>query len=625
MKPAGWTALVRGAVCFVAAAALAAAGCQSTRDAGTRGQGQRTAAAADTGQTGGTQQSTAERRQQRAATDSMSLYYPTGSQRDAIVRVTKNVPQDVLAGDELTYTVTIENVSEFALTDVVVTEYDPTLVTPADAEAAGRRAAGDGRFARQGGAAGGADPEFPELYIRPLPGAGDNAAADRPYIREGRQDAQQQDARQPRPREGALTGGASYRVGDLMPGESRTIRVTSNGFSQAGRFRICTAVSYTPVLCAFVNVTQPELQLTKEGPRTADVGEAIAYRLTVTNSGVGTARSVQVVDRLPDGLEPAGNSQRTTTFNVGDLEAGQTRTMTVRAVPQRAGEFVNEATARAAGGLSDEARATTVVVAPRLAIRKTGPQRTYTNIDVPFEITVANTGNGVARSVTLTDTVPANARVVGTEPQAQVSGNQVTWNLGDLRPEQSRTVRIRIEATQPGDYLNRAVADAANTEPVRAEAPFAAQGVAGLLLEVIDQNDPIRVGGEEIYTIVVRNQGNVAAENVEVSAQFSRHLELIGAQGVTQAARARDGITFGAIPTLAPQANATWQVRVRGVREGDARINVRLTSDALETPVVEAESTQVFRVDIDAPQGQDEPDARPQGEAPEGDAPNNGG
>src|SRR3546814_11792644 len=61
-----------------------------------------------------------------------------------------------------------------------------------------------------------------------------------------------------------------------------------------------------------------------------------------------------------------------------------------------------------------------------------------------YNISVPNRGECTITDLVVTDTItgPAGFEVVGTEPDATVSGGTVTFNIGDLAPNQ--TVNLTI-------------------------------------------------------------------------------------------------------------------------------------------------------------------------------------
>src|SRR5262245_1466091 len=60
----------------------------------------------------------------------------------------------------------------------------------------------------------------------------------------------------------ANDGGVKWNVGDLAPGESKTLRLTGTP-TGAGQVGTCSSVTYNTALCLATNVVAPALKLTK--------------------------------------------------------------------------------------------------------------------------------------------------------------------------------------------------------------------------------------------------------------------------------------------------------------------------------------------------------------------------
>lgn len=388
-------------------------------------------------------------------------------------------------------------------------------------------------------------------------------------------------------------GGASndYFVGDLGPGESRTITVSSVA-PGAGQQMICTSAAYTPVMCMAVNAIQPFLNLTKTGPEEASVGQEVAWQLTVTNTGVGPAREVVITDPLPGDMRTASGDNQVR-IDVGTLNAGESKTFTVTAVAPTTGRFTNIARVEASGGLTDEAQASTNVRQARLEIEKRGPEVEYTNIGADFEIAVTNTGDAPAQNVVLEDMIPRGARFLEASANATPSQDRVSWNLGTIPPGETRTVLVRMAGTQAGTLENCAMVTAMGIEPVRDCVTVRFEGIAALLLEVVDVEDPIRVGGRTAYDIVVTNQGTAEATNIAVDFELDERTSLQNAEGPSPFGRTDTGASFRPIASLGAGQRATFRVFVNADAAGDTRFRVNMRADQLTRPVVETESTRV--------------------------------
>ena len=53
-------------------------------------------------------------------------------------------------------------------------------------------------------------------------------------------------------------------------------------------------------------------------------------------------------------------------------------------------------------------------------------------------------------------------------------------------------------------------------------------------------------------------------------------------------------MVFAPLPQLAPKAEAKFRFRVQGLRAGDQRVTLQVTTDEVRDPITEVESTQVY-------------------------------
>jgi len=121
------------------------------------------------------------------------------------------------------------------------------------------------------------------------------------------------------------------------------------------------------------------------------------------------------------------------------------------------------------------------------------------------------------------------------------------------------------------------------------------EGIAAVLFQVADSVDPIEVGGETTYEVHVVNQGSKAASNVRLTAVLPPEMQPLAADGPTRYAVQGDRVSFEGLARLAPKADATYHVRVKGVRPGDLRVSFQLQTDEMQSPVTKEESTQVYK------------------------------
>ena len=383
-----------------------------------------------------------------------------------------------------------------------------------------------------------------------------------------------------------------WTLRELAPGVAYTIRVTGST-DQPQELNWCATLSVDAAICSSTKVVEPRLALIKSMPPEVLICEEIPIRMTVSNTGSGTARNVQVTDTLPAGLTlPDGKNGML--FNVGDLAGGQSRDLAAIARATRPGQFRNPAMAKEeGGGPGVEASATTIVREPKLVVTKTGPNRRFLGRSATFDISVQNVGDGPARDTILVDNIPGGVDIVSADDGGRASGGQISWSLGTLPPGAGKTVHVTLKPTQIGRITNTATARALCTE-ASATATLEVQGIPAILLEVIDVEDPIEVGGNITYEIVVTNQGSSAGTNIVLECTLPTEQQFVSATGATQGVAAGNAVRYAPLASLAPKMRAKYVLTAKALKAGDVLFKVSMTSDQTDSPVEETEATRFY-------------------------------
>ncbi|MBC8379330.1 MAG: DUF11 domain-containing protein [Planctomycetes bacterium] len=388
-------------------------------------------------------------------------------------------------------------------------------------------------------------------------------------------------------------GIVTWKMDSLGP--KATDKITVRGTAtEAGCLQTCADVTYVILACAKTQVVQPALTLSKSAPQKVTICDAIPMKFVVSNKGTGTATNVKISDALPEGLMTQ-DGKKSIEIAVGNLAAGQSATRTVVTKAAKKGTFKNQASAMADGNLKAQSEVTTTVVTqPVLAITKSGPKKEYLGRSIKYDITVTNKGNTAAVDTVITDTIPAG--VSGTQATAGgvVSGSQITWKVGSLAPNASKTVSVSYKPSRGGNYANTAKATAVCADAVSASAQTQIDAIAAILLEVVDLSDPIEVGGNETYLITVTNQGSAPDTNIIIKTMLEDSMQFVSATGATNGTLSGSTVTFAPLPSLAPKAKVSWRVTVKAVKAGDVRFTVTMDSDQLTRNVQETEATNFY-------------------------------
>jgi len=447
------------------------------------------------------------------------------------LHIDKEMPNQVVIGKPYSYTIKVSNVSECVLEDVVVTE------------------------------------RISEKYEM-------ESAAPQPSKTEGRV--------------------AMWDLGYLEPKETKVITITGSA-SDASATKACTKGDYSPVLCLGPEAISPNLKLVLEAPSQALVCDVIPVKLTVTNSGTGYANGVTVTQALPKGLMTT-DGKTSVTINVGDLAGGASKVFTLNLKAQESGSYANKASAAASNGLAASSESVaTEVKQPVLKVEVEGPSKIFVTKNAEYKVSVQNAGNADATSATVMTTIPSGMQFVSASNGGTTSGNSVVWNLGTLGAGKQVSLSTTFKAVTGGSGQSVATAKGYCCQEASAAAKSDVQGIPAILLEVIDTEDPIQVGGMEKLYVTVTNQGSAPDNNIVVKVNFEENLDYVAAAGPTQG-KSGDvkSVEFAPLASLGAGQKATWEVTAKAASEGDHRTTVIMTSDAISRPVQETEATRIY-------------------------------
>jgi len=392
--------------------------------------------------------------------------------------------------------------------------------------------------------------------------------------------------------QGAGTGLHTWPLGTLAPKASQ--KITINAIAPtAGTVGSCATVTYASSLCATIPVVSPKLRLTKTGPSAVLTCDDIVYQFEVTNTGTGSLPGVTITDPLPNGITAADGS-RTITFAAGTLTAGQSKRFTGRAKATRPGRFENRASASGGGLTVQSGTVVTAVRKPVLEITKECPKTQYIGKSITYEIAVTNTGDGDARETVVVDTLANGLEFVSASDGGRFADGKVTWNLGTLAAKATKNVTLRAMPPGANTYVNAVSARAHCAETVNDTCETVVTGIPAMLMEVVDIEDPVRIGEVETYVITITNQGSAPDTNITITCTLESYQSYDSSTGPTTATVRGNVVAFAPLRSLGPKEKATFRVKAKAVRAGDVRFKVSMNSDQLTRPVEETESTHLY-------------------------------
>jgi len=317
-------------------------------------------------------------------------------------------------------------------------------------------------------------------------------------------------------------GAIRWTISKLAPGASDQMTLDMIP-RQARGFDFNLQWTLMPVRGATaIQVTEPRLEIHIAGPDEVQFGEKALYHVTVNNPGTGVAEGVTVM--LPEAL----GGERA---SLGDLEPGQSKEFQVELIARQAGQLDLTTTVTAGGNLrQSDTRAITVRRAA-LVMEMNGPRSRYAGSTATYSVTVANTGDAVARDVVAAISLPAGIQYQsGIDGVEQIDGG-LRWSIGSLPPGGDRTFELQCVLSSPGDAQIEAGARGAGDLAATAAFETSVKAIADLVLAVDDPQGPLMVGENATYQIRIRNRGTRSAQAVQLVMQFSDGIEPTAAEG----------------------------------------------------------------------------------------------
>lgn len=387
-----------------------------------------------------------------------------------------------------------------------------------------------------------------------------------------------------------------WALGRMNPKQSQIITITIRP-TETGTIRLSadTKINYRlGQLSESVRVIEPALELMASAPRRVLVEDLIPVTMNVRNSGTAPIEGARLVHNLPQGLLTEEGRSRIEML-IGDLAPNESQSVSLSLRGVTVGTYQPQFTVVDENDVSASTSITVSVTRPELQITAEAPSMRFVGDIITYEVTVRNTGDGVAHATTVRQILSEGTALASADQGGEANGNVVIWEVGNLQPGESKTLSSRVLARQIINARSVAIVEAERADRAEDAVTTDVQGVSALLLEVSDTHDPVPLGEEEIYVVTVTNQGSLAATSVQIEAVLEEGMEFIQSTGATKMISV-DGrtVTFESLPALDPQAEAVWRIRVKATAQGDVRFDVSLNSEQLERPVREAESTLFY-------------------------------
>ena len=363
---------------------------------------------------------------------------------------------------------------------------------------------------------------------------------------------------------------------------------------KAGTAESHARVTYSTTANTKFEVIEPKLTLAADGSETVVIGNQAIMNVGIENPGTGPTTNTLLKVAYSEGLRPLAKGS---TYEIGTLNPGESRSVRVLADVTKLGEHLCTFTAVADHGLKAEQARKVQGIGAVLAMKIDGPGFRYVNRPATFEVKVSNKGTAPADNVHIRCAVPQSFGFMAATDfgKFDAASKTVNWFVNQIPAGEEVVVKCDLKALDRGEFPLLAAAKAERGLTCMDRHATTVEGIAAILLEVVDIDDPVEVGAETAYEILITNQGTDYATNVQIKLDVPEGMEITNSRGPTKATVKGQTVFFGALPKLAPRADAIYRVNIKGTQPGDFRVSVEAKSDTLRSPVIEQESTKVYK------------------------------
>jgi uncharacterized repeat protein (TIGR01451 family) len=388
-------------------------------------------------------------------------------------------------------------------------------------------------------------------------------------------------------------GAMVWDLGTLKPGDEQKAELQLMPTAE-GEIGSVATVHFHAEASVRTMATKPMLNMEMSGPSKVMKGDAVTFKIKLSNPGSGAASGVVLSEQVPRGLSHSTGKELE--LEVGTLKPGETRELELALVAAVAGPVINIVSAQGDGSLKAEARTELEVVAPQLQVSLSGPKRRYLERNATHTISVSNPGTAAAKEVELVAVLPKELKFIEANNGGQFDAatHSIYWSLEELPPQETGTVTLTTLPLQAGDARLQIKGQAQGGLKDQREEVVAIEGLAAINFQLSDVTGPIEVKGQATYEVRVTNQGSKAAGNVRLVALLPRELKAISADGPVRYKIEGQRVVFEPLKQLAPKADTSFTIKAQALAPGDLRVQVQLATDEIREPITKEESTRVY-------------------------------
>ena len=379
-----------------------------------------------------------------------------------------------------------------------------------------------------------------------------------------------------------------WEVGTLDAGEAAELELTMtpqkrSAFELVSRFECERASARTGV-----EVVEPILEARVEGRDAIEWGVEDKYRLRLRNVGNGDAENVELC---------VSTGETNATQRIGVLKAGEEKSIEMAVKTVLDDSISIEARATGAYGVEARASKKIDVLRGKLDVAVEAPELQFVDGEFDALVRVKNVGSAPLENVDVAAQIPATVEVLACDGSARRNAEKgrVYWTIPLVRPNEEVVFKTLCRLTETGDATFAVVGADQTGLTAQNETTVQVESIAVLAMRVNAPKDPVAVGKECVYELVIENNGTKDASEIESGVFLGVGLKPVAVEGgLGTVSEAESKVIFRKIETLPAGERVVFRVRAQAIDAGNHKVQAMLQSIPEEARLLSEEMTYCY-------------------------------
>ncbi len=387
-------------------------------------------------------------------------------------------------------------------------------------------------------------------------------------------------------------GKLTYTVSDLAANREREISVRVVPTEKLPmNFR--TRMEVVDTQKTVVDVRQPKLMMTVNGPQQANIGSETTHTVSIKNVGDGLARKVRLQGNFPDELRFLKQQGMS---SPKDLKPGENLIVTIQSLAKLPGQVKLDFSAEGERVTANNVDAPLKISQPELKVLAVGPDMNFVDRDGIYSIKVDNSGEVDVSDVAVALAIPRGMTVTTINRQAKMdeATQTLTWKFEKIKARSEETIQLRAVSTQAGEQVCRISVASNETRKSEFMLKTAINSRPDLSIDMANNSGPVQVGSKATFDINVTNKGSQSASDVEVTIELPPSLMVASKDNTGVVVdEASNSVTFLS-NQVKPGKKLSFTFTALGVAKGEHIVRSALKAGGSERRIIVEESVYVY-------------------------------